>query len=154
MHDDFVGAAADPAAQLVQLRQAEALGMLDDHDRGVRHVDADLDDGGRDQDRQRARGERRHDAILVLAGELAMHQPDPLAEARAQLGIALLGGGDVQHLGLGDQRADPVDLRAGGERALDALRSPRRAARAARYGLRSASVPGGFSSSRDTSMSP
>ena len=135
----LLGAASDPAAQLVQLRQPEALGMIDDHDRGVRHVDADLDHRGGDQDRQRARRERRHDAILVLAGELAMHQPDPLAEARAQLGMPLLRGGDVQHLGLGDQRADPVDLRAGGERRARPLRSPRQAARAGRYGLRSAS---------------
>src|SRR4029453_12154877 len=36
--------AADAAAQLVQLRQPESLRMLDDHDRRVRHVDADLDD--------------------------------------------------------------------------------------------------------------
>ena len=43
------GAAADAAAQLMELRQAEALGVLDDHHGGVRHVDADLDDGGRDQ---------------------------------------------------------------------------------------------------------
>ena len=112
-------AASDPAAQLVQLRQPEALGMIDDHDGGVRHVDADLDHRGGDQDRQRAGGECRHDAILVLAGEFAMHQPDPLTEPRPQLGMPLLRGGDVQHLGLGNQRADPVDLRAGGERALD-----------------------------------
>src|SRR3989442_11697564 len=39
-------AAADAAAQLVQLREPEALGVLDQHDGGVRDVDADLDDGG------------------------------------------------------------------------------------------------------------
>ena len=43
-------AAADAAAQLMQLREAETLGVLDDHDRRLRHVDADLDDGRRDQD--------------------------------------------------------------------------------------------------------
>ena len=37
-------AAADAAAQLVQLQEAEALGVLDDHERRIGHVDADLDD--------------------------------------------------------------------------------------------------------------
>src|SRR3954451_15050099 len=35
-------AAPDAAAQLVQLREAEALGVLDNHHRRRRHVDADL----------------------------------------------------------------------------------------------------------------
>ena len=53
-------AAADAAAQLVQLRQAEPLRVLDHHHRRVRHVDADLDDGGRDQDvRSRPRANAR-----------------------------------------------------------------------------------------------
>ena len=38
----FPRPAANPAAQLMQLRQPEALGMLDHHDGGVRDVDADL----------------------------------------------------------------------------------------------------------------
>src|SRR5688500_18104524 len=37
-------AAADPSAELVQLREAEALGVLHHHHRGVGHVHADLDD--------------------------------------------------------------------------------------------------------------
>src|SRR5207247_7715517 len=36
--------AADTPAKLMELRQAEAFGMLDDHHAGVRDVDADLDD--------------------------------------------------------------------------------------------------------------
>ena len=46
----LAAAAPDAAAQLVQLRQAEALGMLDHHDRGLGHVDADFDHGGGHQD--------------------------------------------------------------------------------------------------------
>ena len=42
-------AAADAAAQLVELREAEAVGLLDDHDRRVRDVDADLDHRRRDE---------------------------------------------------------------------------------------------------------
>ena len=39
----------DPAAQLVELGEAEAVGLLHDHDRRVRDVDADLDHGRRDE---------------------------------------------------------------------------------------------------------
>src|SRR5204863_9837354 len=42
-------APADAAAQLVQLRKAEALGALDHHQRGIRHIDADLDHRGTDE---------------------------------------------------------------------------------------------------------
>ena len=43
------GAAADAAAQLMELREAEALGVLDTS-RLLRHVDSDLDHGGGDED--------------------------------------------------------------------------------------------------------
>ena len=58
----------DPAAQLVQLGDAEAVGVLDDHDGGLGHVDADLDDG------------RRHQH-LELAGAEAVHRPPPVSAA-------------------------------------------------------------------------
>ena len=45
----LLGAAADAAAQLVELREAEPVGLLDDHDRRVRDVDADLDHRRRDE---------------------------------------------------------------------------------------------------------
>ena len=44
-----VRSAADPAAELVELGEAEPLGVLHEHDGRVRHVDADLDDGRRDE---------------------------------------------------------------------------------------------------------
>ncbi len=65
-----------------------------------------------DQNGKIARGERRHDAILLLAGESAMHQADLIAEARLELGMALLRRGNVEHLGFGHERAHPIDLRA------------------------------------------
>ena len=40
---------ADATAELVELRQPEALGMLDDHDACIWHIDADLDHGGGDE---------------------------------------------------------------------------------------------------------
>ena len=51
--------AADPAAQLVQLRQAEAIGAPDDHRVRTRHVEPGLDDVGRQQDVAVADGEAR-----------------------------------------------------------------------------------------------
>jgi hypothetical protein len=39
--------------------------MLDHHDRGVGHIDADLDDRGRYQDLRLTGGERAHDPILA-----------------------------------------------------------------------------------------
>ncbi len=42
--------AADPAPQLVQLGDPEALGVLDQHQGRIGHVDPDLDHGRRDQD--------------------------------------------------------------------------------------------------------
>src|SRR5205085_5252810 len=42
-------AATDAAAHLVELRQAEALGMFDDQQRRVWHIDADFDHRRRDE---------------------------------------------------------------------------------------------------------
>src|SRR5690606_3531303 len=36
--------AANPAAELMELREPETLGMLDHHHSGVRYIDTDLDD--------------------------------------------------------------------------------------------------------------
>ena len=44
----------------MELRQPEAVGLLDDHDRRVRDVDADLDHRRRDEDVELARLELGH----------------------------------------------------------------------------------------------
>ena len=64
---------------------------------------------------------RRHDAILVLGAVAGHAQARPLAEARRKLGVALFGRGEIEQLRLGDQRADPIDLRAAFDRARDAV---------------------------------
>ena len=64
----------------MQLRKAEAFGVLDHHDGCVRHVDAHLDHGRRDQKADLVRGETRHDAILLGALHPAVHEADALAE--------------------------------------------------------------------------
>ena len=69
-------AAADAPAQLVQLADAEALGALDEHDRRVGDVDADLDDRRRDEHVGLAGGERRHRLLLLARAHLAVQQRD------------------------------------------------------------------------------
>ena len=71
----------DAAAQLVQLREAEALRVLDHHDRRVGHVDADFDDGGRDQHVHVPGDERRHRRRLLVRLHPAVQQCHPLLRA-------------------------------------------------------------------------
>jgi hypothetical protein len=59
----------------MELREPETLGVLDDHERRVRHVDADLDHGGRNEQLDAAGLEVLHDACLFGGREPAVHQP-------------------------------------------------------------------------------
>src|ERR1700682_2708853 len=63
----FLRAAADASAKLMKLREAEALGVLDDHDRGVGDIDADFDDGGGDKDLHFIFAELLHDVVFFVA---------------------------------------------------------------------------------------
>ena len=69
----------DPPAQLVELRQAEAFGVFDNHHRGVGDVHADLDDGGRDQQVELAPPETLHYLIFFGAEHLAVEHLDAAA---------------------------------------------------------------------------
>ena len=68
--------APDPPAQLVQLRDAVAVGLLDHDHRGVRDVDADLDHAGRHEHVDLARREAPHHVALLARGHLAVHHLD------------------------------------------------------------------------------
>ena len=92
----FGGSAADASAELVELREAEAFGVIDDHDAGVGDVDADLDDGGRDEDVDVAALEAGHGDFLVVGAESAVEE----AEAQAGEGA---GAELVVHLGGGTE---------------------------------------------------
>jgi predicted DNA repair protein MutK len=104
-------APADAAAQLVQLGQAEALGVLDDHDGGVGHIDPDLDHRGGDQHRDLAIDEVGMTASFSAGGIWPWTRPTPGPMA-GQVGGAVLGGAQVDLVGLRDQRADPEGLGA------------------------------------------
>ena len=75
----LLGAAADPASELVELREPEAVGLLDDHDRRVRDVDADLDHGRRDEHVELAVLERPHHLAPVGRLQPAVDQADAVA---------------------------------------------------------------------------
>src|SRR5919199_651191 len=86
-------AAADATAQLVQLRKAEPVGLLDDHDRRVRDVDADLDDGRRHEDVEIAPLELVHDGTPLRGAHSPVEAADAeLAELRAPQAVGLLFG--------------------------------------------------------------
>ena len=75
------------------MAQAEALGVLDDHQRGVRHVHADLDHGRGDKDIRLAAYESGHDRVLILRLHAAVDAGDlQLRELLCQLLRVLLGG--------------------------------------------------------------
>ena len=89
----FVLAAADAAAQLVQLAQAEAVGIFDYHKRRVRHVHADLDDRGGNKDVDIPCNEALHNFIFLFGLELAVDAGDfEIGEILLKLGCMLLRG--------------------------------------------------------------
>ena len=117
----LAGTATDAAPELVKLRQAEALGVLDDHDRGRRHVDTDFDDGRGHQDRESTVGKGRHGRFALRTLEAAVQQADLAGKARTQELEALLDIGQVDFLRFLDQRTHPVDPCARADHAADAL---------------------------------
>ena len=72
----LVRAPADPPPQLVQLGQAEAVGVLDKQDRRVGDVDADLDHARREQCLQFPRKKTGHGLLLFGRFEPAVQQAD------------------------------------------------------------------------------
>ena len=76
-------ASADAPAQLVQLADAEPVGIDHHHHRRIRHVDADLDDGGTHQDIDLARPECGHHRVLLIGRKPAVHEPEPQPGQRA-----------------------------------------------------------------------
>src|SRR4249919_571915 len=75
--------AAHAAADLVELREPEGVGALDDEGVRLRDVDPGLDDGGRDEDVRIAGEEAVHPLLELLLRHLPVR--DEEAEARAEL---------------------------------------------------------------------
>jgi hypothetical protein len=107
----LVRAAADAAAQLVQLGQTEAFGIFDQQHGGVGHVDADFDHRGADQHAGLSGAEAGHDQVLFLRLEPSVQQGagvrrEPFAPPRVFRG----GGFQPGAHALFDQGVDQVGL--------------------------------------------
>ena len=85
--------AAHAPAQLVELREAEAVRVLDDHQRRVRHVHADLDDRCGHQHVRLAAGEGAHYLVLLLGLHLAVDAGDFQVGQGGAEGLGVLLGG-------------------------------------------------------------
>ena len=110
----------------MELAEAVALGVLDEHHGRVRDVDADLDHGRRDEHVRAAGGERLHRLLLLLRAHLAVHQDHAVVLELAAAQALELGRGraGLQRLGLLHQRADHERLPARVELLADALVGP------------------------------
>ena len=152
----LVGAAPDPPAQLVQLGEAEAVGVLDDDRRRVRDVDADLDHRRRDQHLRLARREGPHRRGLLGGREPAVHEPDPQRLELAHEMLVLVLGGARLHASRSPRRASRSRRPGGRARSTGASASgsSRRACRRARDAVLIGRRPGGMSRSSETSRSP
>ena len=149
------GAAADAPAQLMELREPEALGVLDHHQRRVGHVDADFDHRGRDQ---HVRSRRATNAAITVALSSGFIRPcssptRDLGQRGRQLRVQRDRGLQLELFRLLDQRTHPVGLAALAARACRtrSITSPRRLLLTSRVatGVR----PGGISSIAETSRS-
>jgi hypothetical protein len=102
------------AAKLVQVGQAEPVGVVDEHGVGARHVETRLDDGRRDQDVDLAGEEAEHAVLELVLVHLAV------AVFHAGLGHDLPHA--VGHLADGaDAVMDEEDLAVAGEFPQDGL---------------------------------
>ena len=109
----LVAAAPDPPAQLVQLREAEAVGVLDHHRGRVRHVDADLDHGRRDEHVHLGGRECAHRRRALGRLLPPVHEPDhERREHLDELGVEILRGARLHRLRALDERAHDVGLAA------------------------------------------
>ena len=103
----------------MELGEAEALGVFDEHERGVRHVDADLDDGGGNENIDLMRGKGAHDGILLLRFHLAVDGGDAKVGEDLFLQRFRVGGDGLALVGelvvFSDHGADDVGLAAIGD---------------------------------------
>ena len=108
----LLGPSADASTQLVELREAEPVRLLDDHHGRVRHVHADLDHRGRDEDVELTGLEARHQVTPLGRPELPVDAADAeVAQLTAAQPLRLvLGRASAARLRLLDQRAHDVRL--------------------------------------------
>ena len=109
----LVGATTHTTSQLMQLGQAEAVGVLDNHHRGVGDVHAHLDDGCGYHDLCVPIDKALHLEILVLGSQPTVADTEfvlRLGEVVQQGLIALLQCNHIRVLRLLDARIDHINL--------------------------------------------
>ena len=112
----FCGAAADASAELVELGESKAFGVLDDHGGGVGHVDADFDHRGGDEDLRFVFAEAFHHGVFFFAPEAAVEEADfQLRKNVFGEPLVLVHRGFEFELRFFDHRIDDVGLMAGGD---------------------------------------
>ena len=94
----------------MELRKAEALGVLNDHDSGVGRVHTDFDHGRGDKYVVPPRLEGPAYRLLLHGAHAPVQQTDAVAEDRRQLPVALFRAAEVGHFAVLDQRAHPIGL--------------------------------------------
>ena len=105
------GAAPHPPAQLVQLRQAHALGVLDHHQGGIGHIHAHFNHGGGHQHIQTACGKFGHHFGFFRRFHAPVHKADrELGQGSLQSGLRFGGGLQLQGFTLFNQGAHPISL--------------------------------------------
>ena len=107
-----IGAAPDTPAQLMQLGESEALGMLHDEDARIRHVDADLDDRGRNEQLDAIGIEALHHGFLLRRLHAPVQKPagNPAKDAPRQFLVDLLDAWQVTLLARFNERANDICL--------------------------------------------
>ena len=137
----------------MQLREAHALGVLDDHQRRIGNVDSHFDDRRRHQQLDLAVFEAAHGEFLGWRRHAAVNQSNAqVRQGRRQCGGGLLRRLVWHLLGFVDQRADPICLspcEAGGANSHHHFVAAQVRQHHGLTGVR----PGGNSSMTDTSRS-
>lgn len=139
----------------MQLTEAEALGILNDHQRRVRHIHADLHDRCGDENIVVSRAERAQRRVLFRAFHPSVHQSDAKLRERLvpQRLRPALGGFHGVLLAVLHSRADDIDLMAPAHCfRIKPFRRSRRASLT--RNVSTGRLPGGSSAITDTSRSP
>ena len=106
----------------MQLAQAKTFGMLNHHQAGVGHINADFNDRGADQNAHQAFIEQCHHGLFLKGRHAGMQQANPhIWQGNAECFMRFSRVGQVQHFAGFNQRADPVDLPPSRHLRTDAL---------------------------------
>src|SRR5258708_406674 len=96
----------------MELRHPESVGVLDDHESGIGHIDADFNNGSADEKVEVMQTEGFHDPIFFRLVHAPMQQTEPefMEGAGLQRRVGLCRGLCILVFLLGYQRTNDVSL--------------------------------------------